>query len=241
MKHFNMNTVLVRTSALLLALMLCMTAFGCSNVRSVSNDKQNAPVSADKMSKDSSISEKVTETPELTAEPTPIPMPTPLPEPSPTYDYEQMIADLFSHINDGDFLDYANCYAPNVREMEVNMATNEWNLEQKTGVLNFKHVDILVISKLNDRYCRPAPDFSTEIDEKLLLDTDNFDCLYVKVNLDVFTPNEDYSDGEYEFVITTVKENGEWYVANIRAYIPNHHYDPTWMNFIDNYYDSMDK
>lgn len=47
-------------------------------------------------------------------------------------------------------------------------------------------------------------DLFTIIDDKLL-DTNNFDCYYVQVELDALTPGEDFSNGE----ITTVNENGE--------------------------------
>ncbi len=261
MKHFNMNTVLVRTSALLLALMLCMTAFGCSNVQSISNDKQTSHESADELTKGSSLSAKTTEIPEPTVEPTaeptvePTPEPTseptmeqipmdvlaPLREPAPTYDYEKIILDLYEHINEGDIIGFANSFAPNIREEHLKSAKNEWNKEHGEYYYNFKHVDVLEIIKLNERYCRPGPDQSCNIDEELLLDTDNFDCYYVKINLDVFTSGGRFSDGELELIITILKEAGDWYVADMRGYMPDHHCDPTWMKFIDDYYDNMDK
>ena len=266
MKHFNMNTVLVRTSALLLALMLCMTAFGCSNVRSVSNDKQNAPVSADKMSKDSSISERVTETPEPTAEPTPEPTaePTPEPkaipeavatygqipsgipaallEPDPTYDYEQMIFDFFGKINKGDFLGLANSFAPVRREDEIK-SVNEWNKEHKEGYFDFKHIDVLGIAKTNERYCRPDTYFLPELDE-FISNTDNFDCYYVHASVDVYKyfPDDIWREpGERGFIVTIIKQDGEWYIAIVGGYCPENSLDPGWMEYMDNFYDNMDK
>ena len=266
MKHFNMNTAILRTSALLLALMLCMTAFGCSNVRSVSNDKQNSLVAADKMSKDSSISERVTETPEPTAEPTPEPTaePTPepktileavatygqipsgipaaLPEPDPTYDYEQMILDFFGKINKGDFLGLAKSFAPVMREERVK-AVNEWNEEHKYEFYNFKHVDVLGIAKINERYCRPDAYFTPELN-KMLSNTDDFDCYYVHTNVDVheYFPDDVWRrPGERGFVVTVVKQDGEWYIANVGGYSAEHSLEPSWMEYIDNFYDNMDK
>lgn len=171
----------------------------------------------------------------------PIPMLIALPETSPTYDYKKIIIDLFEHINDGDIIGFANCFAPNVRESQVGMASSEWNKEHGEYYYNFKYVNVLEITQLHDRYCRPAPDFSTEIDEELLLDTDNFDCFYVKIDLNVFTPDGYYSDGELELNITILKEDGKWYVSNVAGYCPEHYLDPTWMKFIDNYYDNLVK
>ena len=262
MKHFNMNTVFVRTSALLLALMLCMTAFGCSNVRSVSNDKQNSPVSADIMSKDS-----LTETPEPTAEPTPEPTaePTPepktileavatygqipsgipaaLPEPDPTYDYEQMILNLFDYINEGDIVGYADTFAPSAKELELLAAKNEWNKEHKMDVFNFKHVDVLGIAKINDRYFRPDKYFTPELDE-FFLNTNNFDCYYVHTNLDVYDYDPDNGwriPGERGFVVTIIKEDGKWYTAMLSLYDAELSLEPGWMEYMDNFYDNMDK
>lgn len=165
----------------------------------------------------------------------------PLPEPAPTYDYEKTIIDLYEHINEGDIIGFANSFAPNVRELEVKMAESEWNKEHGEYYYNFKHVDVLEIIKVSDRYCRPGPDISCDIDEELLLDTDYFDCYYVKIDLDLFAPGSYYSEGELELIITIVKEADSWYVADIRAYMPDHHCDPDFMKFIDNYYDNMDK
>lgn len=54
------------------------------------------------------------------------------------------------------------------------------------------------------RCFRSESDLFTIIDDELL-DTNNFDCYYVQVELDALTPDEDFSNGE----ITTVNENGE--------------------------------
>ncbi len=246
-----------KTLALLLALMLCMTAFGCSSVQSISNDKQTSHESADKLTKGSSLSVKTTEIPEPTVEPTaePTPEPTaeptkeqipmdvlaPLPEPAPTYDYEQMIIDLFEHINKGDITGFANSFTPTVREEELKEA-NEWNKEHGEYYYNFKHVDILDIAKVNERYCRPDSFNYPQLDD-LLLDTDNFDCYYVQANVDVFDyiPGSWYAAGERGFIVTIIKEAGEWYIGTVMGYDPDNILNPGWMKHIDEYYDNMDK
>lgn len=78
-----MNTVLVRASALLLALMLCMAAFGCSNVQSVNNDKQTSPTPTEELTKRPSDTEEPTATPEPTIEPTAETTDEPTDEPTP--------------------------------------------------------------------------------------------------------------------------------------------------------------
>ncbi len=234
-----------KTLALLLALILCMTAFGCSSVQSVSNDKQNSPAPTDELTKNPSVTEEPTETsaPTPTAVPTPVPTSTPVPtlapEPSPTYDYEQMIRDLFAHINERKYISYANCYAPTVRDFELKVVKSEWNREQKMDVFNYKHIDVLGIEKLNERYYSPYQDFYSDLNE-LVLDTDDFDSFYVKTNLDVYNPNEHESDGEFGFVVTTVKEDGEWYIGLLWYYDPMRGQDQEWMERWDKFYAGLE-
>lgn len=247
-----------KTLVLLLALILCMTAFGCSSVQSVSNDKQTSPAPTEELTKRPSVTEEPTETLEPTVEPTPEPTteptaePTkeqiltdvlaPLPEPAPTYDYEKTIIDLYEHINEGDIIGFANSFAPNVRELEVKMAESEWNNEHGEYYYNFKHVDILDIAKVNERYCRPDSFNYPQLDD-LLLDTDNFDCYYVQANVDVFDyiPGSWYAAGERGFIVTIIKEAGEWYIGTVMGYDPDNILNPGWMKHIDEYYDNMDK
>ncbi len=259
-----------KTLALLLALILCMTAFGCSSVQSVSNDKQNSNVSADELTKGSSLTVKTTEIPEPTAEPTVAPtveptveptaeptavpaaeplygqipsdIPAAPPEPAPTYDYEQMILDLFDYVNKGDIVGLANTFTPALREEELK-AANDCNKEHNEGYYNFKHVDVLGIAKINERYFRPNTYFLPSEFDDLLLNTDNFDCYYVHANVDVYENKPFLWDaaGERGFVVTIVKKAEEWYLGTVVAYDPELSLEPNWVEYIDNFYDNMDK
>lgn len=251
-----------KTLALLLALILCMTAFGCSSVQSVSNDKQPSPAPTEELTKRPSVTEEPTETLEPTVEPTPEPtteptaepaaeplygqipsdIPAAPPEPAPTYDYEQMILDLFDYVNKGDIVGLANTFTPSLREEELR-AANDWNKEHNEGYYNFKHVDVLGIAKINERYFRPNTYFLPSEFDDLLLNTDNFDCYYVHANVDVYEikPFPWDAAGERGFVVTIVKEAGEWYLGTVVAYDPELSLEPMWVEYIDNFYDNMDK
>ena len=98
------------------------------------------------------------------------------------------------------------------------MVLSEWNFEHKEDVLNIKHADILEISKLDDRY--RSDTFLYASLAEIFSDTNSYDCYYVRMNLDVYESKNIFVNGENEYVITVVKENGRWYIGTLRRYEP---------------------
>ena len=125
----------------------------------------------------------------------------------------ELIEHYFDCINNGEWEQWAECYAPEFRSDRQLFIGSLQNFESNLGILTVNHAEILGITPISPGYiCSLMPEL-----EPYSLEPDNFDCFLVKLNVTVNEENDSFQNGKSSQLIGLVRIDGQWFVAALCA------------------------
>lgn len=125
-------------------------------------------------------------------------------------DNQKLVYDYWDVINDGDWSEWADSYAPAVSNTYFDFATNTENQNNNLGILTVSSAKVVDIVRVDNYNAPRYPELQSYYESESA-----YECYVAIVDLNVKENNGYFTDGQSKHLITLVNDGGNWGIGGM--------------------------